>query len=336
VFSLGSKLYFALAGFAFAVALGYRATTGERQGELILFGVALAVLVVALAVHAIAGQDLASRVTPDAAAPDRRPLAASEAASASPWPLVVAASAVVLALTTISGAPALAGGLIVAFIATVGWTGQAWRDHPTFTPRNRAAVGDRLVIPVALPVGGFLLAAGIAIGVSRVLLNLTETAATAIFIIVGAVVLTTFFLISARPRISSKALTGLAATAFAAVLVAGVGFASAGERPREHKGAPPLPTQDVVAQNLAFKVPSDGVINLPSAKQVVIVFTNKDVGQFHNWALYTSQDAKGHALFDGKPIDHGRAKYTLTTPGPGTYVYVCDFHPAMKGELVIQ
>lgn len=336
MFSLGSKLYFGLAGFAFVVALGYRIATGDRQGELIFFGLAVAALVIGLAVMAIAGQDLEPQLAPDTPAPDRRPVSAAEASAASPWPLVAGAALAVLALASVLGAPALIAGLVIALVVAVGWTGQLWREHPTFTPRARAAVTDRLVTPVALPIGAFLLAATIAIGVSRVLLNITEVAATAIFIVVAALVLTTFFLLSARPRITSRGLTGLAAVAFTGVLVAGVGFASAGERPREHKGAAPIPKVDVLAQNVTFKQPSDGAINLPGDKQVEIDFTNKDAGTFHNWAVYTKQAADGRPIFNGRPIDHGSVVYKFTTPAAGTYVYVCDFHPSMKGEFVIR
>ncbi|MDQ1402356.1 MAG: hypothetical protein QOG03_672 [Actinomycetota bacterium] len=335
MFSLASKLYFALAGFALATALGYRATTGDRQGELIFFGLALGALVIALAVTATAGQDLEPYVTADAP-PDRRPVSPTAAAGASPWPLVLAASAAVLAVTTVVGAPALIAGLIIAFIAGLGWTGQAWREHHSFTPRNSAAVGNRLVAPVALPVGAFLVAAFIAIGVSRVLLHIPEQAATVTFIVVGALVLTTFFVIAARPRLTSAALTGFAAAAFVVVAVAGVSFAAAGERKIVNEHKVETPEQDVVALNTAFVVPSDAVITFAADEQVEVDFTNKDTGTFHNWAVYTSQDTKGKPIFNGRPIDHGRAVYRFTTPGPGTYVYVCDFHSSMKGEFVIR
>jgi plastocyanin len=52
-------------------------------------------------------------------------------------------------------------------------------------------------------------------------------------------------------------------------------------------------------------------------------------------------DTAGHTAtdperaFDTGPIDKGQSK-TLTLSQPGTYHYICDFHPFMKATIVVR
>ena len=57
---------------------------------------------------------------------------------------------------------------------------------------------------------------------------------------------------------------------------------------------------------------------------------------------WKNMDSAGHTAtsdrggsFDSGPIQRGRSK-TLTLPGKGTIPYHCDFHPFMKGEVVVK
>ena len=47
-----------------------------------------------------------------------------------------------------------------------------------------------------------------------------------------------------------------------------------------------------------------------------------------------THDAPGAGAFDSGTI-RGRATGSLTIDRPGTYSYICEFHPFMKGEITV-
>ena len=159
------------------------------------------------------------------------------------------------------------------------------------------------------------------------LLAVNETASWVVAFIVAAAVLAVLSVVAARsPR--SKVAAGLAGAGAVVVLVAGGAFAGIGERefhPHEHG----TPTVEITAKDIAF---DRNVIALPADTDSEIIFTNLDVGTFHNVAVYT-EDEPGTPIYNGRPSAKGLEKYHFRTPEVGTYRYVCDFHPAMVGEL---
>lgn len=58
-----------------------------------------------------------------------------------------------------------------------------------------------------------------------------------------------------------------------------------------------------------------------------VTFTNQDA------AAHTATSDKG-GVFDTNGLDKGKSK-TVTFKTPGTYAYHCDFHPFMKGTVVV-
>ena len=115
----------------------------------------------------------------------------------------------------------------------------------------------------------------------------------------------------------------------AGVLIAGGAGAAVGERDF-HKHHEETPVVELTAANLAF---DRKVIGLPADTDVVIDFVNLDVDVFHNVAVYTA-DEPGTPIYSGRPTARAQLeRYSFRTPDPGTYRYVCDFHPAMTGEL---
>ena len=90
---------------------------------------------------------------------------------------------------------------------------------------------------------------------------------------------------------------------------------------------------DLTARNVAF---DKRTLSFPANSQVTINFKNEDAAVQHNWALYKDSTA-AQAFFNG-PLVTGPAeeKYVLTSPGPGTYFYRCDVHPAqMNGTATV-
>ena len=136
--------------------------------------------------------------------------------------------------------------------------------------------------------------------------------------------------VATRP-VRAPVLLGVASVAALAVVIGGVVAAGVGERTFEGRGVAPV---RVVAKGTAFKLTS---FTLPARSGVEIRFDNRDPAIQHNISLYS--DAAGtKPIYQGDAVTGpGSADYRFITPGPGTYLYRCDFHPtAMKGTVQIR
>jgi len=331
--SHANKYLFALAGFALVGFAGYGIAVGERAGTFLLFGLFVGASAVALVVT---GATVGEPVPEPVAEGEEATTVVVESGSTarpSPWPL---AGALVLGLAAVGTAVdgrLLLAAVVAALIPAGGWLGQVWREHAAWTDRLSARLEDRVLVPVALPVGMIVLVLSIAFAVSRVLLALPEKGSTAGALVIAVLVLFGLSLIAARlPRLRSSALVAVAAVAAVAVVAAGSVGAAQGERKFENKGESGEPVFDVTAFNTAFNLKS---ITVPAkAKKFEVVFDNKD-GIYHNVAFYKLD---GTPIFNGKPLPKGVEKFEVTAlPPPGKYEFLCDFHATlMKGDFVVK
>jgi plastocyanin len=191
---------------------------------------------------------------------------------------------------------------------------------------------DRVLLPVAIPVGALAFIFLIVFGLSRILLNVPKQVSTAVALMVALDILAAMALVAARPR-------DIPAAAYLLPLIVpiGLGFlvatgainAKSGE---EKKSAPAVAAIDLVAHNVAF----DKVqLNMTAGTDVVVKLTNKDAGIPHNFSVYKSADAK-EVVFSGLSslANGGTTKqYKFKAPPAGTYFFRCDIHPTMNGTL---
>lgn len=125
-------------------------------------------------------------------------------------------------------------GVAVLALAALEWTVQAWADRATGDPVVNARLRNRIMNPIEYPLIGALALGLVALGVSRVLLSVTELGAVwaitglATFVFLVAIVL------AAVPRLSRSVLTGLVALGAIGVLAAGITGVAVGERDFEH------------------------------------------------------------------------------------------------------
>jgi plastocyanin len=90
----------------------------------------------------------------------------------------------------------------------------------------------------------------------------------------------------------------------------------------------------VVAENVQFDTDT---IELQAQQEASIRFVNEDSVQ-HNIAIYeTPEDAESqsNAIFTGDVITASETTYTFDAPPVGEYVFHCDIHPAMSGEVLV-
>ena len=326
-----TKAFAALMGLGIAVGLGFEIAVGESSGTVLLVALGLAAGAAALVVAVLGGRDVAPVVPADAPPPGAGASTPGPPARGSAFPGLCALGLGLAAVGAATGPAVMVLALVVTAAGAAGWFGQAWREHPAWTPRVRERVRYRLLVPAALPFAMLGLAAAIAIGVSRILLTVSEKAAVGVALTLAVALLVAFFFLASRPRLGRSALTGLVVMAVLAVGGAGIAGATRGERQIEKVPAGPEAIH-VTAHNIRFDL-----TEMTMAPGVVVVFRNRDTGVFHNVAFYAQNPdgGQGRALFNGQPIDRGQVTYHPPTPPPGSYLFACDFHANMRGTLIV-
>jgi plastocyanin len=116
--------------------------------------------------------------------------------------------------------------------------------------------------------------------------------------------------------------------ALAAVLAACSG-ASAAPATSDPSAAPAAPAGDavtIVAKDMKFQ-PAD--VAVTADKPLSVVFDNQD-GAPHNIAI---SDASGAPVFKGEIVSATKVTYAVPAMGAGTYTFICEVHPDMKGVI---
>jgi plastocyanin len=332
VFSYATKVLLALTLSAALASGVLYAAEGDKTGAILLLVLSGAAVLALVAVVAAGVRDVAPFVPADAPPPERRATTPGAAATGSGWPMVAAAALTVLAVGAATDAPTAYMGLIAVVLASLGWFAKAWTDHPTWTPRINQRVTGRLVDPLGFPVAGVVAAAFIAISLSRVLLAVSLDAAPWIALTVALLILLGCFWIASRPSVRSSALIGVAALGGLFLVGAGIAGATQGERtfhPHEH-----VEPVEVRAKNTQF---AEKELKAPANQDVHLKFENDDDAVYHNVAVYESQAADAKPIFNGQGFPGVATRtYTFRTPGPGDYVFRCDFHANMVGTFVVE
>ena len=329
--SPASRLLLAVTLAGLGTGIAYQAVVDERAGTMLFLFLAVAALMACVATAGAFVPDQAPVVPSDAPPPERRATTTGAPARGTGWPAGAAVAVAVLGATAAAGGPVVLVGVIAVVAAGAGWFAKVWSEDPTWTPRLRERVSLRLLVPVALPVAMFLLAATIAISVSRILLAVSKDGAVLIAFVVAVAILGACTWVATRPRVASSAILALVALAVVSMAGAGITGVAAGERefhPHEgHGEVVKLHAKDV-------KYDTDE-ITVPAGEEVMIEFENADAAVYHNLAVYEGDGPDAPPVFNGEGfpgIDH--RTYTFEAPPPGAYVFVCDFHPNMKGTFL--
>lgn len=329
MFSRASKLLFAITAAALALAIGYGFDVDERAGVVIFVLVAVAAATAGVALAGTAVPDVAPDVPVDAPPPQRQATSLAPTPPGTSWTLAAAVALTMVAAGAAVSWELVAGGVLVLLLATGGWLAAVWRLHPSWTPRVQSRVSLRLLVPVGLPVATVALALLIAASVSRILLAVSKNGSVVVSLVVALAIFGSCAWVASRPRLASSALIALGALAATSMIGAGIAGAVAGEREFHYEEEEGIIA--VEAEEVAFDISE---ITVTAGEKVVIEFENRDE-VFHNVAVYTGEGPESTPVFNGVgfPGEDERT-YTFTAPKPGSYVFVCDFHPNMKGTFV--
>ena len=190
---------------------------------------------------------------------------------------------------------------------------------------------DRMILPVAIPVGAVAFIFVVAFGMSRILLNVPKEIATAVALMTAFNLMAVFTFVATRTsKLSAAVLAPLLAVAFIPVLIGGaVATGAVTLKDDNEKKAVSVPTVEISAKDLAF---STDELSVPAGKPFRISFNNQDSAP-HNVAIYMSE-TDSTAVFV-RPFFTGPKKMTWDVPpiSEGSYIFKCQVHPNMKGTL---
>jgi len=333
VLSPVSRLLLAVCIAGLGTGIAYQVTVDERAGTMLLLVLAVAALIATIATAGASVPDQAPVVPLDAPPPERRATTTGGPARGSGWPAGAALAVAVLGATAAVGGTAVIVGVIAVVLAAAGWFATVWREDASWSPRLKERVSTRLLVPVGLPVAMFVLTAAIAISLSRILLAVSKNGSVLVAFVAAAAVMGACSWVAMRPRVSSSTVLVLVAVAVVATAGAGITGVAAGERPFHPHEEHHEPVK-VVAEEVAFDTDK---ITVEADEEVSIEFENEDVDVYHNVAVYEGDGPDAAPVFNGEGFPGvGSVTYTFEAPAPGAYVFICDFHPNMKGTFVVE
>lgn len=108
--------------------------------------------------------------------------------------------------------------------------------------------------------------------------------------------------------------------------------ASPSPPPSPSPAGPALTSIEITAINIQFDEDS---LLLEADAEISVTFHNNDPSVPHNFAIYSvdlSRKVFDTTVFNGVETKTG----SFTSPAPGTYMFRCDVHPNMKGDVVFE
>ena len=246
--TVGGKLWLGVAAFAVAALVAWQGFSGgEERGELVLLGIISAALIVGTLLVWIRDGEVTAAVQEEERAATT---AATSGPLPAPWPAIGAFGGAVAVVGLATGGALLYVGFGIIAIAVVEWMVQGWAERATPDAAENAALRNRIMYPVEIPVIGLIVVGLVLLAVSRVLLALPKSGSTVAAIVVAAAILLVAVVAATRPRISSTILTALLVLGAVALLGGGIVGAVAGERDiEEHHSETPEPERRPNAQD---------------------------------------------------------------------------------------
>lgn len=223
-------LYFQLLG---ALTLGYKGGVGDHVGYGILLGGSA--VSTTMGAFMIAFRDSEAKAVAEVAglpeAPPLQPVATSNV-----WAPVAAFAVAVTAIGLATSGWFVIAGLGLLGVAALEWTMYAWADRTTGDWRLNAALRNKIMSPLEVPLFGAIVAGFVALGISRVFLSVPKLSATWLFMGIATVIFVTAIVVSMVPKASKNVLVAVVALGAVAVLGGGIVGMVAGEREFHDEG----------------------------------------------------------------------------------------------------
>ncbi|MDH3678976.1 MAG: hypothetical protein OEV40_03390 [Acidimicrobiia bacterium] len=212
------------------ISMGYKGAVGEHTGYTILVTIAIvsALLgVLDVVIRDGDADDAAAAVGVDQALTVATPRAPSF------WGPLAAFGVACLAVGLAVSQVFVILGIVVLSVVVLEWVVLAWSDRATGDPEVNTVIKNRMLGPVEVPMLSMLGIAVVVIGLSRVLLAVSEAGATAVAALVAAFIFFAAVAI-AKSDAPRPIISGVVAFAAIAVLAGGIVGAVVGERDIAH------------------------------------------------------------------------------------------------------
>ena len=85
----------------------------------------------------------------------------------------------------------------------------------------------------------------------------------------------------------------------------------------------------IVAKDMKFTTPQ---VTVKAGTALDVTFENQD-GAPHNVAI---SDASGGSVYKGEIVSNTTVTYAVPALAAGTYTFICEVHPDMKGTITAQ
>ncbi len=209
------------------ISAGWKGGIGDWVSYVVLVGVAFVSIIVGGLLTTFRDADaqaVAASMGRAQAPVGQRPVAGSV------WPIVAGLGAAFLMVGIAVNAAITGVGLVIVSIVAFEWTMTAWADRATGDAETNENLRNQLMGPFEVPLLGLMVAAIVAIAVSRILLASSELGAVVVGGVVAVIILGIGVFAALGPKVSKNVITGLVSITMLAILVGGVWGAVQGTR----------------------------------------------------------------------------------------------------------
>lgn len=126
-----------------------------------------------------------------------------------------------------------------------------------------------------------------------------------------------------------RLILGLGIAALAIVTAACSGATAAPATDAPNPSAPAGDAIVIVAKDMKFQTTS---VTVKAGTPVAIVLDNQESAP-HNIAI---KDASGAEVFKGEIVTNAKVTNDIPALAPGTYTFLCEVHPDMKGTITAE
>jgi plastocyanin len=109
-----------------------------------------------------------------------------------------------------------------------------------------------------------------------------------------------------------------------------------GQSPTPPAGGEASASASVIAENTQFDTAE---LSLSAGAPTKLSFDNRDAGVLHNLSIYPGDPAESPGVepaFTFEPFPGPEARtFTIPALDAGGYVFICDVHPSMRGDVTV-
>jgi plastocyanin len=204
------------------------------------------------------------------------------------------------------------------------------KPAPAPAPETHPESRQGLLLPIAIPIGAFVIIALVLFGFSRVLLSVSAHAATAVALTVAIAIMATATVVASRERLSNGALFSMiGAVAGVAMLAGGIAIVTIGTG--EEAGGGPQIVALAAPKGAAATGFEPTTLSVAANQPIELDFSNQDPGIQHNVVIFgvdPATDPGAPSLFSGTLVTGpSETPYAVPALPPGTFFFHCAVHP---------